>query len=243
MRKDRDWVLNKVKKCLALAAKASGNEAETALRQAKALMEQYDLSETDLELSDIKETVLATGKTRKNPPQWQSHLAGVCAKAFNCRILFFNGLDFKKGMISHVKKVKFIGIDINAELASYAFTVLQRQLKKDRRNYLNSLSSLCSLTTRRRRADLFADSWVKAIYSLVNKFAQNHEQLNLIDAYMAEYYETIDIEYSEKTKDKRYTCAKEAGYKSGKNAQLHPAVAAKNTATLPQLGLRLEDGQ
>lgn len=232
MRKDKDWALKRIKKCLALYSKASGNEADTAMRQAISLMQQYSISETEVQLSDVQESHVTIGKARGNPPQWQASLAAICAQAFNCRLIFCKDLEFNNSTIIQVKKVCFIGVDMDAELASYTFTVLQRQLKVDRKNYLKSLSPLCNLTTRRRRADLFADNWVKAIFSLIHEFAKNQSHLTMVDAYITEYYETEPIEFSAKTKNKRYDCAKQAGYSAGKNVKIHRPMTKDNNEQL-----------
>lgn len=236
--KDRDWALNKIKKCLALFAKSTGNEANTALRQAKALMQKYGIDEADPKLNNISESFVIIGKGSKNPPQWQSHLAGVCARAFDCRTIMFNKYDYtRKGNLENIKCIRFIGIEPSSEIATYTFEVLARQLKSDRKKYLKTLHSNCSLTTRRRRADLFADNWVNAVIGLVMDFAQNHQALNMIDAYVEKYYDTTPIKYAEKTKDKRYDSARIAGYVAGNNAHLSHAM--KHTSE-EQLSLSFE---
>lgn len=40
---DRENILEKIRKCMAMASSATGNEAETALRQARKLMEMHQV--------------------------------------------------------------------------------------------------------------------------------------------------------------------------------------------------------
>ena len=51
----RDEALDKIKKCLALAASPEAHEAAAALRQAQKLMAQFGLTETDVTLADVGE--------------------------------------------------------------------------------------------------------------------------------------------------------------------------------------------
>ena len=46
-------ILDKIKKLMALAGSNNPHEAANALRKAQLLMQQYQLSEADVELSDI----------------------------------------------------------------------------------------------------------------------------------------------------------------------------------------------
>ena len=48
-------ILDKIKKCLALASSANEHEAAAALRQAQKLMAQFGLTETDVTLADVGE--------------------------------------------------------------------------------------------------------------------------------------------------------------------------------------------
>lgn len=52
---DKEKVLDKIKKCLALGKSANEHEAAQALKQAQALMPKYEISDADVALSDIGE--------------------------------------------------------------------------------------------------------------------------------------------------------------------------------------------
>ena len=47
---DQEKIIDKIKKCLALAKSDNPHEAATALRQAQKLMEQHNLTEQDISL-------------------------------------------------------------------------------------------------------------------------------------------------------------------------------------------------
>ena len=47
-------VLEKIKKCLRLAKSSNPHEAAAAMRQAQKLMEKYNLTERDVDLTDVE---------------------------------------------------------------------------------------------------------------------------------------------------------------------------------------------
>lgn len=76
----RDEALQKVKKCLALAASSEQHEAAAALRQAQKLMAAFGLSEVDVSLADVSE---CQQKAPSAPlVRWEAALAHAIAEAF-----------------------------------------------------------------------------------------------------------------------------------------------------------------
>ena len=53
---DKERILEKIKKCLALSKSANEHEAAQALKQAQALMREYGITDIEVELSAVKET-------------------------------------------------------------------------------------------------------------------------------------------------------------------------------------------
>lgn len=76
---DKQKVLEKIKKCLALGESANEHEAAQAIRQAQILMEKYGISEMDVELSAVSEKGVGCSATL---PNWHQVLISRCAKAF-----------------------------------------------------------------------------------------------------------------------------------------------------------------
>ncbi len=81
---DKQKVLDKVTKLMALANSpgANTNEAATALRQARALMSQYNIESDELRACQVVEASVPTG-TPRPPADWLPFLAAPCAGAFN----------------------------------------------------------------------------------------------------------------------------------------------------------------
>ncbi|WP_304672555.1 DUF2786 domain-containing protein [Neisseria bergeri] len=56
---DKQKVLEKIKRCLALGESANEHEVAQAIRQAQILMKKYGISEMDVELSAVTEKGVA----------------------------------------------------------------------------------------------------------------------------------------------------------------------------------------
>ena len=70
---ERERVIRKIKRCLALGESSNPNEAEMAMRQAQALMRTYRLSEADLDADAVNSEQRDTGLVRLS--EWQRMLA------------------------------------------------------------------------------------------------------------------------------------------------------------------------
>ncbi|MEQ1638559.1 MAG: DUF2786 domain-containing protein [Methylococcales bacterium] len=175
-------IAEKIAKCLALAQSENANEAEAALRQAKALMEKYNLTASDVAASKVSECDSKTS-SKKRPSAHIANLALVVADVFGCEVLTTK---------YHADKtaIRFIGVLAKPEMASYTFEVLQRHLKRDRRQYLATLSSYRS--TKTRQGDLFCLAWVDKITTQVKAFA-NITDAEAIKLYMDGHYKNLSI--------------------------------------------------
>lgn len=120
-------IINKIKKCLALASSSNPNEAAIALRQAKKLMALYGFSFEDinnLQSGDIQELDFMTVKGKSSTPKYLAVLANYCAKTFNCEAFEFPFIE--NGKV--VQKMKFIGLKGYPDVAKYCLDYLLLQL-------------------------------------------------------------------------------------------------------------------
>lgn len=114
-----DKILDKIKKCLALASSANEHEAAAALRQAQKLMEQHGLTDQDVLASQASEAGAKAGAVTK-PAQWEATLAARIANAFGCELVFSR-------RTWTTAEWRFIGAGSAPEVATYAYQVLLRQ--------------------------------------------------------------------------------------------------------------------
>lgn len=225
---DKETVISKIKKCLALAKSDNPNEAATALRQAQALMRQYGVNDLDLSLADVGECAV---KSRNAAiVNWESRLCGIVAAAFGCERIFQSKRVLAKNLtIKKINNYVFIGMGAAPEIAQYAFDVLVRQCVKARKAHIATLSKNCKPLTRTARGDLFAAGWVSGVQALVQRFASNEQDNSLVVQYMEQKYpDLFEAKAKDRTAGKNITPRDyHAGREEGKNAKLDRGVGAK----------------
>lgn len=172
---DHNKALDKIKKLLRLAASDNPHEAAAAMRQARSLMEKYRLEESDIQLSDVYECAARSG-SKITPPQWEANMAGAVTKAYACNLVFMSGIG----------EWRFVGE--MAELASYTMTLLLRQVRQCRRDYISVHLKRCKPATKTKRADVFCKAWVSTVRQQVMTFAGNDEPSTAAAAYMLKHH-------------------------------------------------------
>ena len=221
----RDEALDKIKKCLALAASPEAHEAAAALRQAQKLMAQFGLTETDVTLADVGEV----RQQAQNVPvvRWEAALAGMVAGAFGCdnntstSLVLGQTLQFRRH-----RYYVFIGVGPAAEVAGYAFDVLARQCARDRRRYIGLQSKNCKAKTKVARGDLYAEGWIAGVRDKLWLLVGNARDEALIAQYMAQRHAGMtgsDIKDRAKGKNVTHNDWYQ-GLKAGRNAELNHGV-------------------
>lgn len=228
---DRQKVLDRVVKCFALAnsSGASPNEAQTALRQARALMKQYNLEAIEITAHAIGEVSVPTG-TRRAPQDWLHHLALICGQAFDCRHLAYR---------SQVQgwSFKFLGKGISPELAAHAYSALHHQLVAARREHVTR-QKRCLLKTKRRRGLLFTEGWLNAVNYKVAEFAgaMDDDVDQGINAYLRHHHPTLKTSEIQSQKAKGHDAnSLQAGWQQGQQVQLHRGVGKTRQAELEHM--------
>lgn len=214
---DRDAIIAKIKKCLALAKSNNEHEAAVALRQAQKLMQQHGITDFDVEHADIQEEATRAGAATK-PPRWECALSNRVAEAFSCRVYL------RSGMCGHWV---FVGATPAGEIARYAFEVMFRQVKRARKEYIGTKLKRCT-TTRTRRADLFCEGWVIGATALIERFAGNDEQKARVAAYLEEKHTLHGFAGTNRNAGRKLAERDygdmEAGHTSGQQAQINRGV-------------------
>ncbi|MDG9808598.1 DUF2786 domain-containing protein [Pseudomonas juntendi] len=205
---DRNKALDKIKKCLRLATSANPNEAAAAMRQAQALMKQYGIGQADVSMADVMECTAVAG-SKKTPAMWEAQLANTVSRAYTCKVLFAGGIG----------RWNFIGE--MAEVAGYTMTVLLRQVRQARRDFTLSKLQRCKPATKVRRADVFCEAWVHAVYDQVSAFA-GAELSPAVEQYLAHHYPDL---VQQKPRDRNETIRRKAGVRAISDA-MHGLLAA-----------------
>lgn len=224
--KDHDNIIAKIKKCLALSASSNEHEAETALRQARKLMEEYGITDLDMQAAEAEEHRAKAG-AKANPANWESMLACKIGDAFSCRVVFSHSW-------ARTGEWCFIGCGAAPEVAQYAFDVLRRQALRGRTEHIKTRLKRCKTATKTRRADLFSEGWVRSVTGKIMAFADSPQQSAAIDAYMAKHHPSLGTLATRNRNDGRKLRDHEyddyaAGQNSGKDARLDRGVSGADT--------------
>ena len=205
---DRNKALDKIKKCLRLATSANPHEAAAAMRQAQALMQQFGIGQADVNMADVMECTAVAG-SKKTPAMWEAQLAHTVSRASTCTVLVAGG----------VGRGHFIGE--MAEVAGYTMTVLLRQVRQARRDFTLTKLQRCKLATKVRRADVFCEAWVEAVYDRVAAFAGGNLS-PAVEQYLAHHYPDL---VQQKPRDRNESARRKAGVRTISDAQ-HGLLAA-----------------
>lgn len=228
---DRERIIEKIAKCMALSKSDNVNEAASALRQAQKLMEIHGISEKDITLTNIKELKFRVQKSLKRPPHWLTALGSVCAEAFSCEMYFSK--EWEDGDI--YRTFTFVGYKDFPELAKYCFDVLLRQLIDIANQYRKALikeGDKCGLI----KLNSFRLGWALEVGKKVKalRAEDNQDQLedksisntivlvkNTVSLYMEEKHPNIKIFKSKVETD---TVAYMHGMIKGSQANLNVAM-------------------
>ncbi len=225
---DKEKILGKIKKCLAMAANSDSHEAMTALRQARHLMKEHDIGQTDIDLMDVQE-VVCRGLDVNTPPRWHGLLVHLVSEAFAVRAFYISRF------LANGSDVVFVGVEPASTVAGYAYDVLYRQVKRDRSTHIKAQSKRCKAATKTRRGDLFAEGWLRGAHSQLKQFAEpasaQHQQL--VQQYMDKHHPAMEKSKlrSHRTSGNDHESAG-AGYQKGKNAELNRGMSETKRARL-----------
>lgn len=221
---DRERALRKVLACLRRAKSSNPNEAAIALRQAKAMMAQYGLTDDDAVAAEISEAVAGTRCRGAEVPRSMLLLADVVAEGYRCRIVVSRERYYDESCrLSGKTVIKFFGYGADAQVAAYAFTVLNRQLTADKAKHTSRIRKRAN---KERRGEEFAFGWIHAIRALFPAEQLEAEHIVAISAAIrTRVGETSTTTGREVGKHGRANPNDiEAGYAAGKGARLHNGI-------------------
>ena len=225
MQQNNEKVLEKLKKLLALAKSDNPHEAALALQRARKLMQFCNITQADLALSDIDESVShywAAGSV--NPPRYMLGLLDIIQVAFGVKSVIHSG--FKPS-------VGFYGNKERVELASYTWEVLARQLIAARKSYIAQQNRRIKNKTKTSRGDKFAEGWVLAVRREVRLFAVSRGERELAKRWFEQKYpDSGTTTGREAGKSCDADMSRHIGYREGENVRLHQPVSGQEQRKL-----------
>lgn len=168
-------ILRRIEKCLALSESSNKTEAETALRQAKKLMEANGIDDDTLVASKVKavspEYNFKSEKMRRD----KTWLCSVIMKAFDVRCYLTiesRNVVLKSGETrrKNVQIPVFYGVGKDADIAAYIFDVTSRRLDEERKKYIKTLNGM-SAPEKTKLANSFSEGWVIEVQKKVETFS------------------------------------------------------------------------
>lgn len=222
----RASALRKIQACLRLAASDNPTEAATALRQARALMEQHGLSEADAAAAEVGSSEASTGYRGGEIPQSLVALAGLVADGYRCALVVQRRrcLGVRSGSltVTGTTVVEFYGTGSDPEVAAYAFTVLRRQLQSGKAAHTRRIRKQAN---RDRRGEEFARGFVAALRRLFSQQEMTQERRSAIDAAITLRNGQLGTTSGKAmTKGRASDNDRWAGFKAGEQAQLNQGV-------------------
>ncbi len=212
---EKEKVLEKIKKCLALSKSANEHEAALALKQAQALMEKHQITDSDVELSKIS-TEESERRVASRLADWQWDVAALVADVFGCD-------KYKQG-----NRMYFYGFGNRPQIAAYAFDVVWRQISAARRNYLRHEWLQRDKAKREYLANRFCEGWLYGARKVVQEFALSGDEQNRMEEYATK---TLQIKYVKPKTIRANSSLRSAGdfaacvgAEEGEKLQLHHAV-------------------
>ena len=222
---NRPELMRKVRACLRLSKSANENEAATALRHARALMEKHGISMAEAMAGDVSECAANTARKGTAMHESLCSLIWLVERLFRCRSVVKCGVGCPVNVI-------FYGTGADAEIAAYAFDVLRTQMDKACRKHISRVRVRLN---REARGEAFRRGWVFTVGQLMGpKEPELTDELaEKLLAYKAARWTSLETGSSkalraERAKDGDYY----AGAKAGRTAKLHTGLRGAPQAAL-----------
>ncbi|HEY6527104.1 MAG TPA: DUF2786 domain-containing protein [Cellvibrionaceae bacterium] len=219
---DKNAAIEKIKKCLALAGSDNPHEAAAAMRQAKKLMALHGLEGVHDDFFTLAQERVTT-KYRRTP-LWFRRLGAVVARAFGCSFYWA------------FKQVIFIGPSSAPEIAGYCFEVALNNVEARKKLYLGKVAYV-NAATKRSAGEYFCTGFVFGVFDVVNQFATGLSDEAAI-AHRGYLERSSGFEVSARKKKAavfKVNSASIAGFKNGKEVQLHQPVSSRQKAAVLEL--------
>lgn len=132
---DKNKIIDKIKKCMALGSSSNANEAAAALRQAQKMMNMHGLTEDDIEGSNFKnDTVECPIQANKKTPVHLSKFVGIIMKAFQVKAVIETNVRVSDSSY----RVRYFGPNHRVTMALYAHVVIFRAMEAAWRDQLKA---------------------------------------------------------------------------------------------------------
>lgn len=124
---DKQRIIEKIKKCMALGESSNANEAAAALRQAQKMMNMHGLTEDDIEGSNYSnDTVECPIQANKKVPVHLSKFVSIIMKAFQVKAVIETNVRVSDASY----RIRYFGPNHRVTMAAYAHVVIFRAMER-----------------------------------------------------------------------------------------------------------------
>ncbi|MFS8367851.1 DUF2786 domain-containing protein [Acetobacter oryzifermentans] len=226
----RNKLIERIKRLLALSKSPNEHEAAAAMSKAQELMRELSITEEDLELTDFAtvrtDTLLV--KSGHKLPVYVSDLACLMETAFGVECIFSDG--------QRNKDVIFVGTKSKTEICVYTWTVLARILKTKMAEYKFSITHLkCSPGKKAALAEEYCEGWVSGVRQNIvpDTVSQRESELTKKLINMKFKIKPADLRGSGASGDEAND-AYFQGIQARENTRLHQGMQADKRGTLSE---------
>lgn len=172
-KEQRERIISKIKKCLALSESPEPAEAAAAMRQAQKLMEKHNIDMATVERPEIIEGQVSSKMSVSRPKRWEVALVGGICRAFGLRFYFMCGSSYADDVYG---KYCFVGTHEQVTIAEWTTKMLFERHGKHRREYYKNLTNQPGYYGGGRQEiskhmDSFSLGWVVAVVGKVTAMA------------------------------------------------------------------------
>ena len=223
-------ILAKIKKLMAMVERGNPHESANAMKKVQALMAEHQLSSEDVALSGIDASKVKAANNSERQPKWSLLLVSLVRQAFGVEaIMCHEQLAWGR----NTAEVMFIGPAERVEIAGYVYTVLARQLKAARAEYISSLSKRMKTSTKTARADLFCEGWGNGGDHKISALVPSEQESQLVAQYIEKHHPNLSAGESRAAKaTKRDQSASLHGWMAAKQVELNAGVGGQEQAKL-----------
>lgn len=210
---DREKILDKIKKCMALGSSPNEHEAAAAMRQAQKLMERHGITEAEIgAIGYAVEKVMTAIQATKTIPVTVGCIASLIARAFGVRPVITRTLR----VTDHNFEIQYFGPEHRVVLAGYTHVVISRAVEKAWQAYI--LERPAAKSVRGARASFYL-GWCDTVAGTVLDFGMSDDEKARTAALVEQTFPVVKKGVTGKVPI--YGDVERAGASAGEGFQLH----------------------
>ncbi|HFD4013454.1 TPA: DUF2786 domain-containing protein [Vibrio parahaemolyticus] len=242
---NNEKILERIKKCLALAESSNPNEAAQAVKVAQKLMEKHQIKHFDVMISCQKSDIKLANTLQKHVDL----LVRFISSAFGCDVIFhsvYREVEVWSDIYQcyqyrprYHQCVSFIGTEHAAKISVYVFEHLHRLMNDARKNFMRSLHGNSKKKTKTEKSDAFALGWVMAVGKQLPDMDVSKDVATDKQAYINKHFGELDNVDVRKLDEDKFLHQMVVGYQDGQHVNVHTGVNGKQGDTTSSAALCL----